>query len=118
MNKAFHLSPESKIVKLEDAQLLVEGIQSIMETLAMVDYPYEANFLALLPAWPVKESCKAFPKKPTQSDQVNAALSYNILNVFYNTSGTLQTLCVFGNCSSSPFSVLGEDIWPFQVFYI
>lgn len=83
--------------------------------MAMVNYPYEANFLAPLPAWPVKNVCKRFPAKPDRSKKINAAASFSILDVFYNTTGKLEAFCVFGNCSSSPFDALGEDIWPFQV---
>lgn len=84
----------------------------------MVNYPYEANFLAPLPAWPVKESCKSFNKKPSKSNKINAVAFYDMLNIFYNTSGKLETFCIFGNCSTSPFSALGEDIiWTFQVLF-
>lgn len=86
-----------------------------METLAMVDYPYPANFLAPLPAWPIKEVCKNFSSKEKKSDEENAFASYAILNVFYNYTGSMESFCIIGNCSG-PFSALGDpDGWPWQV---
>lgn len=115
LNENFKLSSESQLHNPEDGNELVQGIQGIMETLAMVDYPYAANFLAFLPAWPVKEVCKNFKFKAKKSDEANAMAAYEILNIFYNSTGGTQSFCIFGNCSG-PFSVLGDpDGWPWQV---
>lgn len=97
---------------------MVDGIKGVMETLAMVDYPYSANFLAFLPAWPIKEVCKNFKFKPKKlSDEEKAMAAFKILNLFYNSSGKTQSFCIFGNCSG-PFSALGDpDGWPWQVIF-
>lgn len=54
INEVLRLEEESKIINLGDSSYLVQAATDIMENVAMVDYPYEANFLQKLPAWPVK----------------------------------------------------------------
>ncbi|KAI1722640.1 serine carboxypeptidase s28 domain-containing protein [Ditylenchus destructor] len=115
LNHAFHLAPVSQLHVPDDGRLLVLAIQGVMETMAMVDYPYPANFLSPLPAWPVKEVCKSFSDGPKQTEEDNAAASFSVLNVFYNTTGQTQTFCVLGDNCPTPFSALGDPLgWPWQ----
>ena len=36
--------------------------------MAMTNYPYPANFLEPMPAWPINEAVKAWVDIPTQAD--------------------------------------------------
>ena len=45
------------INKTEDYQELEDFLQDVYGNLAMVNYPYESQFLAPLPAFPVREFC-------------------------------------------------------------
>lgn len=59
LTKALHLcSPLTS----GDISYLKDWISETWLNLAMVDYPYEANFLQPLPAWPIKvtEKCLLF----------------------------------------------------------
>jgi len=115
LNEQFHLDESSKIILYSDGDKLIGAIQAAMETLAMVDYPYEANFLAPLPAWPVKVVCKHFNSKSQKSLEDYSLASYELLNLFYNSSGQLKTLCLFGNNCPGPFAAMGDpDGWPWQ----
>jgi len=118
INTNFRLSNESQLRSPDDGIHLLTAIQGVMETLAMVDYPYEANFLAPLPAWPISVACRNYtavdPQKGERTTEENAMASYALLNLFYNSTGQLKELCVFGNCPG-PFSQLGDpDGWPWQ----
>jgi lysosomal Pro-X carboxypeptidase len=113
LNRAFHLDAQARVNSASDGDLLVAAIQGVMETMAMVDYPYEANFLAPLPPWPVKVACKNYNSKAKKSAEDYALASYELLNLFYNSTGQLSSLCLFGNgCSGGPFAELGDpDGW-------
>ncbi|XP_068659654.1 uncharacterized protein [Aristolochia californica] len=53
---------------------------------AMTDYPTPSNFLNPLPAYPVKEMCKAIDNPMAGNDTF--AKLYGAANIYYNTSGT------------------------------
>lgn len=50
----FHLCPNSSIQNPSNATDLISWLSDVYGNLAMVDYPYAANFLNPVPAWPVK----------------------------------------------------------------
>ena len=52
LSNAFHLC--KPLQKAEDVGILKSWLTDVWGNLAMVDYPYAANFLAPLPAWPIK----------------------------------------------------------------
>jgi lysosomal Pro-X carboxypeptidase len=72
----------------------------------MVDYPYPSNFLSPLPGWPVKVACKAFIS--AQTPEQNALASYKAMNLFYNYTGSVKSLCLWGDKCQGPFSALGD----------
>ncbi|CAK5010770.1 unnamed protein product [Meloidogyne enterolobii] len=113
LNEQFHLSSDSQVKNANDGEELIYAIQSVLETMAMVDYPYPSNFLAPLPAWPVKVACKAFIS--AQNPEQSALASYKAINLFYNYTGSEKTLCLWGDACAGPFSALGDpDGWPWQ----
>ena len=76
-------------------------------TLGMCDYPYPADFMAPLPAWPVTYACDNALLQPTPLDALRevAGLMYN------GTSGTLkvrvtQTTLYHCSCADACFAVL------------
>uniref|UniRef100_A0A915LN07 Uncharacterized protein n=1 Tax=Meloidogyne javanica TaxID=6303 RepID=A0A915LN07_MELJA len=106
LNERFHLSSDSQVKNANDGEELIYAIQSVLETMAMVDYPYPSNFLAPLPAWPVKVACKAFIS--AQNPEQSALASYKAVNLFYNYTGSEKTLCLLGGACGDPFSALGD----------
>lgn len=56
LGEVFVLDEKSKLEKPEDAKFLKDFISETMKSMAMIDYPYPANFLTPLPGWPVKVS--------------------------------------------------------------
>ncbi|NXI68716.1 PCP carboxypeptidase, partial [Anseranas semipalmata] len=61
LSSTFHLC--SPLKNLQDAAMLKSWLSETWVDLAMVDYPYKADFLQPLPAWPIQEVCK-FLKDP------------------------------------------------------
>ena len=111
-----------------DVQNLMDYIQQGFLFMAMTNYPYEANFLEPMPAWPVKAACDFFkdvpPREHEPQNRTNEGLGYfqpreklvlgamnQSINVYYNYTG--QTKCHntnntsgFGNLKSSGFDLL------------
>jgi lysosomal Pro-X carboxypeptidase len=115
INEILKLNDESKVVNSADSIYIVQSASDIMENVAMVDYPYEANFLQKLPAWPVKEMCKTFNSKEKKGlrDQVKSL--YSIFNVWYNTSGGIEEFCLRGKCAGGDDALGAMQGWNWQV---
>ncbi|XP_073937888.1 lysosomal Pro-X carboxypeptidase isoform X2 [Castor canadensis] len=93
----------------EDIERLKDWITETWVNLAMVDYPYESNFLQPLPAWPIKVVCQ-FLNNPDVSDSLMLENIFQALNVYYNYSGQVKCL----NMSEIATSSLGSQGWSYQ----
>ncbi|XP_046550785.1 lysosomal Pro-X carboxypeptidase-like [Haliotis rubra] len=76
--------------------------------LAMVNYPYPANFLEPLPAWPVKAVCAPLGS-PLQDKLLMQGL-YKAVNIYFNYTG--QAKCL--NTSQDATASLGDAGWGYQ----
>ncbi|XAR64743.1 Lysosomal Pro-Xaa carboxypeptidase [Bertholletia excelsa] len=73
---------------------------------AMTDYPTPSNFLSPLPAYPVKEMCRAIDN-PTVNDTFGKL--YGAANIYYNYTGTATCFDLLDH--SDPH---GLDEWSWQ----
>uniref|UniRef100_A0A8C8U9J4 Lysosomal Pro-X carboxypeptidase n=1 Tax=Peromyscus maniculatus bairdii TaxID=230844 RepID=A0A8C8U9J4_PERMB len=103
------LTPCGVNLNSEDIQRLKDWLSETWVNLAMVNYPYPANFLKPLPSWPVKEVCQ-YLTNPYMSDSLLVQNIYQALNVYYNYSG--QTRC--NNISETTIGNLGSRVWGYQ----
>ncbi|XP_059157190.1 lysosomal Pro-X carboxypeptidase-like isoform X2 [Physella acuta] len=87
----------------------VEFLNDMYVNFAMVNYPYPADFLAQLPAWPVKVAC-SFLNEPLQGKPLLVALS-KVSNLYFNYTGS--TKCVNWTSTDSTGS-LGYKGWQYQ----
>ncbi|OVA14418.1 Peptidase S28 [Macleaya cordata] len=89
----------------------VGSIASWLETAyvytAMTDYPTPSNFLNPLPAYPVKQMCKAIDDPSAGKDTF--AKLYGAANIYYNYSGSAT--CFDLNDDSDPHGLSG---WSWQ----
>uniref|UniRef100_A0A8B9QMQ9 Lysosomal Pro-X carboxypeptidase n=1 Tax=Anas platyrhynchos TaxID=8839 RepID=A0A8B9QMQ9_ANAPL len=108
LSNTFHLC--SPLKNLQDASMLKSWLSETWVDLAMVDYPYKADFLQPLPAWPVQEVCK-FLKDPSLSDKLLLQNVYQAVNVYYNYSG--EASCF--DMSETATKNLGQLGWYYQV---
>ncbi|XP_025411982.1 lysosomal Pro-X carboxypeptidase-like isoform X1 [Sipha flava] len=92
----------------DDVLKLKEWISEVYVNLAMVNYPYSANFLAPLPGNPVKELCKPMKNHNEQTFKLLDSV-FNGLNVYFNYTGTSTCL----NISSSTPSLDAKG-WGYQ----
>ena len=91
-----------------DVKQLKSYLEDIYTNLAMVDYPYKANFLAPLPAYPVNAVCKHLTNESLADKDLLVAIN-NAINVF--TNYTKETKCLSLNDSTPQLDAVG---WPFQ----
>uniref|UniRef100_A0A673WEA9 Lysosomal Pro-X carboxypeptidase n=1 Tax=Salmo trutta TaxID=8032 RepID=A0A673WEA9_SALTR len=86
-------------------------LQETWVNLAMVDYPYEANFLQPLPRWPIQVVCKhlGFDPSVVSDYQLLGGIS-EAARVYYNYTGNCPCL----NTSSTATGNLGFIGWYYQ----
>lgn len=92
-----------------DVDGLISWLAGSWFNLAMVDYPYPANFLEPLPAFPIKEVCSYFKTPSPTDDQLLAELT-GALGVYYNYTSSIQCF----NLSQDATASLGDLGWSFQ----
>ncbi|XP_071862941.1 lysosomal Pro-X carboxypeptidase [Bombus fervidus] len=91
-----------------DVQQLMSYLEDIYINLAVVNYPYEANFLTPLPAYPVKAVCKHLTNQSLVGTELLIAIQ-KAINIF--TNYTSETKCLNLNDSVPQLGAVG---WPFQ----
>ncbi|OPJ74645.1 lysosomal Pro-X carboxypeptidase isoform X1 [Patagioenas fasciata] len=107
LSKTFHLC--SPLKNLQDVAVLKRGLSDTWINLAMMNYPYKADFLEPLPAWPIEEVCK-FLKDPSLSDRLLLQNVFQAINIYYNYSG--QILCF--DMAETATKSLGHLGWNYQ----
>ncbi|XP_051005277.1 lysosomal Pro-X carboxypeptidase-like [Acomys russatus] len=106
LTRVFHLCTS---LNSEDIPRLKDWLSETWVNLAMVNYPYPANFLKPLPSWPIKVVCQ-YLKNPYMSDSLLVQNIYQALNVYYNYSG--QSEC--NNIFETTIANLGSRVWGYQ----
>ncbi|XP_014813850.1 PREDICTED: lysosomal Pro-X carboxypeptidase [Calidris pugnax] len=107
LSSTFHLC--SPLKNHQDAAILKNWLSETWINLAMVNYPYKADFLQPLPAWPIKEVCK-FLKDPGLSDKQLLQNVFQAVNLYYNYSGEASCL----DMSETATKNLGQLGWYYQ----
>ncbi|NXF03459.1 PCP carboxypeptidase, partial [Smithornis capensis] len=108
LSSTFHLC--SPLKNRQDAAVLKNWLSETWVNLAMVNYPYKADFLQPLPAWPIQEICK-FLKDPSLSDKLLLQNVFQAVNLYYNYTGEASCL----DMSETATKKLGEMVWFYQV---
>jgi len=89
-----------------DVMNLVNWLENGFGYMAMTDYPYPANFLEPMPAWPIKVSCS---RMLAETDLITGM--YEAISVYYNYTGDA------GSCysmNSTATADLGTFAWDYQ----
>lgn len=94
-----------------ELEKFIDFLNELWVNMAMANYPYKANFLANLPAWPVKAACNRLTDIYTKQEYLLPAISA-ASQVFTNYTGTLKCLNATGSADPSDLGTLG---WSFQV---
>ncbi|KAG0490698.1 hypothetical protein HPP92_007561 [Vanilla planifolia] len=68
-----------------EAESAKDWIDGALTLVSMTDYPTPSNFLQPLPAYPVKQMCKAIDNPTTGNDTF--AKLYGAMNIYYNYTG-------------------------------
>ncbi|XP_061538608.1 lysosomal Pro-X carboxypeptidase [Phycodurus eques] len=85
-------------------------LQETWVNLAMVDYPYKADFLQPLPRWPIQSVCKYLALDSYATDQQLLHGVSQGAKVYYNYTGSSSCL----NISETATSSLGIFGWDYQ----
>ncbi|XP_034935448.1 lysosomal Pro-X carboxypeptidase isoform X2 [Chelonus insularis] len=92
----------------DDINQFKNWLINIYSNLAMVDYPYESDFLAPLPAYPITEFCKHLNKMNPTHEELLTILN-KAVNVYTNYTG--KTSCLATEDASPD---LGATGWNYQ----
>ncbi|CAI0462616.1 unnamed protein product [Linum tenue] len=104
LRSSFHLC------KKEDVDSLSGWLDTAWIYTAMTDYPTPSNFLQPMPAYPVREMCRAMDDPKTGNDSF--AKLFAAASVYYNHSGTAPACFGFGDDYYS--EELGANGWNWQ----
>lgn len=107
------LNSEWKLCKpvnnTEDVKALKDYLANVWTNLAMADYPYMANFLAPLPAFPVLATCTPM-RLYADTPQIILKELFKGLSVYFNYTTTAKCL----DYASSDPSSLSDEGWSLQ----
>jgi pimeloyl-ACP methyl ester carboxylesterase len=84
---------------------LIAWVVNGLQYMAMADYPYPANFLEPMPAWPINLSCK---NMDTPGPILNRL--FNAMTVYYNYTGSAKCFDVFQYSTGA----LDDAAWDYQ----
>ncbi|XP_073990696.1 lysosomal Pro-X carboxypeptidase [Rhodnius prolixus] len=95
------------IKTVEDLKTFKDWLSDLYGILAMVNYPYPANFLAPLPAYPVKEVCSNFRNVGSSDKDILRSL-FKGISIYFNGTGTAKCLSLVDS------DKLGTESWDYQ----
>lgn len=95
--------------KTEDFETFYDYLQDVLGNLAMANYPYDANFLAPLPAFPVRQFCGQLDDTFGKETELLSAFN-KALQVY--TNYTQKTKCL--DIASAYDESMGSQGWDFQ----
>ena len=108
-----------KLFSLKQFDHLVGWARNAMLMMAMVDYPYPADFLAKLPAWPVEASCHLILDEMERSNDALRALAVGAGLLYNGTDGTKECFDIYSDfiecaditgCGTGPAAIA----WDYQ----
>ncbi|XP_077467535.1 lysosomal Pro-X carboxypeptidase [Stigmatopora argus] len=94
----------------KDVAVFKGWLQETWVNLAMVDYPYQADFLQPLPRWPIQAACKYLTSDWSASDRQILHGVSQAVNLYYNYTGSSSCL----NTSETATGNLGMIGWDYQ----
>lgn len=108
LSSLFHLCDQIK--NKDDLNALISTLSDVWGSMAMADYPYPADFLGNLPAWPVNYTCNILAKSPANEDALLALIS-EAVQVFTNYSKNVKCFDISNGGTSPALSLQG---WEYQ----
>lgn len=109
LNRRFNFCPKSSLNKAEDLQQFTDYLTEVYGNLAMANYPYANEFLAPLPAYPVRQFCSQLAAAGQNDTQLLDSL-WSALSVYTNYTGQVRCL----ETASAYDDNMGDAQWAFQ----
>ncbi|KAI1697145.1 serine carboxypeptidase s28 domain-containing protein [Ditylenchus destructor] len=86
----FKLDPSVSLNTENDIRMFKQFVYDGLLGLVTNNYPYPTNFIGQsLPSWPLQQACKIFNSGREELQEL-----YEIVNSYYNASGTLTANCI------------------------
>jgi pimeloyl-ACP methyl ester carboxylesterase len=104
LNRLFNVDPRSLIQTRDDVAYLKGYIREGFEYMAMTDYPYPANFLRPLGAWPMLSACTNLSSTFQRPEDGAKALK-DAMDAFYDPR---KPACFKPGCGDSATAGLGD----------
>ncbi|XP_055908986.1 lysosomal Pro-X carboxypeptidase [Eupeodes corollae] len=109
LNSRFKFCKGQEITKPDDIEEFFDYLEDVYGNLAMANYPYANEFLAPLPAYPVRQFCFYLSQTYDKDKELLEALQ-SALSVYYNFNG--ESKCLDYKSAYSP--ALGGSAWDIQ----
>ncbi|KAJ8941434.1 hypothetical protein NQ318_016066 [Aromia moschata] len=93
----------------DDIDNIIDWLTNVYTDLAMANYPYPVNFLAPLPAYPVREFCNRI-----QQNSYDYKNDTDILNSLGKALQVYTNYTKTTNCTNTVADNLGDSGWNFQ----
>ncbi|CAJ0941657.1 unnamed protein product, partial [Mesorhabditis belari] len=117
LNDLFNVTDNSTIKDSASGENLVGYVREAIEYMAMVDYPYETNFLEPMPGFPVKVASQFLKDEGNWTDKELAIMLFKASNIYYNyyNDSSYQACLDPEKCGDPGTSELGDPLgWPWQ----
>ncbi|CAK9304726.1 unnamed protein product [Gordionus sp. m RMFG-2023] len=95
-----------------DKEIFKSWIQDAFISMTMANYPYPANFLGSMPAWPVKEACKFLNKSYNGYDLISNNTDilllkalYQAISIYSNYTGSTKCNLINSDTSNDSFNL-------------
>eukprot|EP00828_Plagiopyla_frontata_P002200 TRINITY_DN10209_c0_g1_i1.p1 TRINITY_DN10209_c0_g1~~TRINITY_DN10209_c0_g1_i1.p1 ORF type:complete len:310 (-),score=38.39 TRINITY_DN10209_c0_g1_i1:154-1083(-) len=111
VNRAFNICTGEEVKDLQGILKVEDWLTTAYSIMAMIDYPYETNFLAHIPGWPCNKSCEAFINATNNTLSILSSMYQSAL-VYYNYYNEKTCLNISAIKLHNGWGMDSVSMWP------